>query len=184
MNPRYRRSSHGVRAGYESLFANDLAAAYPTLQADVDNGGPITLGTVITTSSPRHAAGVRWWFPATLPAGVVTAALYRVTDNTTGVLLEQEAFTNPVPGAYNLALFATQPAMTTVDKYVFCVHTPNRYVAVSGLFIASVQSGVFTAIEDGTDGISNGKFHDTGALTYPDQTFGRTFYGIDLLAVP
>jgi hypothetical protein len=165
-----------------SLFTNQT----PTL-TNANDGVPYCLGTLFTTAADGSIAGVRWYFPATLPSGTVTGGLFQWTSDTAGVELARADFANPVAGGWNSVLFASPPAVTAGQRYLAVVRTPNRYVATSGFFTGfSLVNGQLTASADNAAvPAHNGKFDDlhgaNAGLIYPQQSFGGGCYFVDIL---
>lgn len=150
------------------------------------NDGPYTLGTVFYADVPGFIFGVRWYSGNVLPSGTTVGALFEVTDNATGILLNQANFSGLVANSWNTVLFTTPQAITANPSlYVTAVRVADNYAASPLFFLGNqVTNGHLTAIQDQTAPfatIENGKFHVGAPLTYPEDSFGGAWYGVDTL---
>ena len=164
----------------KSIFTNQT----PSL-TDLTDATAYTLGTTFyVTSSGRTAVGVRWYFPATLPTGTVTAKLYRVSDQAE---LASATFSDPTAGSWNVALFAAAVSLTQNAAYIAAVHTEDRYVATVDFFDAqSVSNAPLMSPQDGTDPLGsgvlrNGILHVGSTPSYPDLQGGGACYFVDVI---
>lgn len=163
----------------QSIFTSQT----PTTQ---QNDGPYTLGTIFYSDVPGFVFGVRWYAPVALPSGTVTGALFSVTDNATGILLQQVNFGPLVANTWNEVLFPlAQVILPNPQLYVTTVLIADNYAATPLFFLGQqVTNGHLTAIQDQTAPfatIENGKFHVGAALTYPEDSFGGGLYFVDTL---
>lgn len=163
----------------QSIFTTET----PTTQ---QNDGPYTLGTVFYSDVAGFVFGVRWYTPVALPSGTVIGALFQVTDNATGPLLQQATFGALVANTWNTVLFTVpQVILPNPQLYATAVLVADNYAATPLFFLGNqVTNGHLTAIQDQTAPfatIENGKFHVGGALTYPEDSFGGGCYFADTL---
>jgi hypothetical protein len=135
---------------------------------DANDSLAYTLGTLVVSDTDGLAIGCRWYFPATLPSGPVAAVLYSYDSETGGTELASGTFASPTAGGWNTAPFDTPADITAGPRYVWAIHTPDRYVAASGLFASDVVTGHLTGPADDTvTPVRNGRLDLTGSATGP-----------------
>jgi hypothetical protein len=141
---------------------------------DATDGTDYTLGTTWYTTEAGQVTGARWYFPATLPSGTVTAKLW---NSATQALLGTVNFTSPVAGTWNTADFAAPIDVDADTAYIISVYTPDRYVATANFFSsADTTNAPLVAPESGTNplgtgSLGNGKLGNTDE--FPSNTSGN-----------
>lgn len=133
---------------------------------DATDGTDYTLGTTWYTSEAGQVTGARWYFPATLPSGTVTAKLWNYA---TQALLGSVSFSSPVAGTWNTATFASPIDVDADTAYIISVYTPDRYVATASFFNSSgVTNAPLTAPQNGTNPLGTGTLNN-GKLGNTDE---------------
>jgi hypothetical protein len=168
----------------QTLFTSQT----PSTTNASDAAPGLTLGTCWYSNVDGYVTGIRWYFPATLPAVAPTALLYEVIDSGSGTELASTQFASPVAGQWNEVLFDDPVPVDADTLYIAAVWTPDRYVATSGFFTAAdLVSGDLVAIQDATNptGLSgnqrNGRFESGASPAYPTDFFGAASYFADVL---
>lgn len=188
----------GLRYLFQLVFApanppQTLFAAEQPTSPDVSDGSPLTVGEVMRSAVPGRVVGILWRTPnGPVSGGTVTAGIYTITSNTTGVQQRVQNFGDLRPGEWCASLLYDPLGVNPDGSYQVAagelflptVWTPHRYVASNGFHAAEVTRGDLTAIADGQP-YSNGRFQAGGAQnSFPDANFGSSSYFVDVLFVP
>lgn len=155
---------------------------------DLTDATAYTLGTSFSSSIAASCTGARWYFPATLPGGTVTAALWTDEPGAEGTLLASKAFTSPTGGTWNSVTWDTPVSLSADTMYIVGIHTPDRYVATAGFFSAAgLTNGILTAIQDNTTApsgggtIRSGRLAIGGSPTFPNLVGSGASYFADVI---
>jgi hypothetical protein len=155
---------------------------------DATDATAYTLGTSFYVTTGASCTGARWYFPATLPGGTVTAALWTDEPGAEGTLLASKAFSSPVAGEWNTVTWDTPVSLTANIEYIVGIHTPDRYVATAGFFTsAGVTNGIITAIQDNTEvpsgggNVRNGRLAVNASPTFPNTNGSGACYFADVV---
>jgi hypothetical protein len=162
-----------------SIFTSQTPAS-----GDLTDATAYTLGTTFYSTADGDITGIRWFFPATLPGGTVTAKLYDYAAETE---LGSATFSDPVAGDWNVATFAAPVAISADVPYVAAVHTPDRYVFSSGTFAsADVTNSPLVAPQDNTDPLGTGSLRNArlnvgASPAYPGATSAGNCFFADVV---
>lgn len=155
-----------------------LFTSQTPVSGDVNNGGPITLGTYFTPAVDGTITHIRWYFPASAQAGgvAVIGALFRTSDQTK--IGADVNFANPgTPSAWNQVALASPVAVTGGATYVTAVRVASRYVATTG----GASPWPFSNGDLSAAG-NAGKFKDaTATPEYPETVFNAGCYFVDVV---
>lgn len=150
--------------------------------ADAADGFPINTATTFKATAPVSCTHHRF-YSSIFDAGTITARLYRLTSDTTGVLLAEKAYASYTLGALNTVAWDTPVALVTGEVYRVQHHSSGgRYVFTAGALTGDVTSagGLLVALADGSTptsfAINNGSF-DYGAVALATTgTAGLNFH--------
>lgn len=169
-----------------------LLAAWTPGIPNVFEGGPVTVGNVITFAVAGDVTEALWYGASTPGGGTYQAALWQVStddvpaDSGTGVLLGTPAtFGAITPGAWNTVTFASPIPVVPGVAYRISVRTSTgSYAATSGQWNSALTVGNITGIQGDTDPVGignlvNGCFIEN-ITSYPNKTFGHNGYGVDV----
>lgn len=175
-------------------LAHDAGTYVPT-NANIDNGGQISLGVRFTVDSAMSLGGITFYAPGT-NTGTYSFAFYTSTTDDdpngsgTGTLISSSsiASTSITPGAWNdlpLPLDAVTGVIYTARVHTSSgrfVNTPNAFNAtqIAGNGVTLLAAGA-NPVPPGLGSMLNGVFLD-GANGYPNTAFNVADYGIDVWA--
>lgn len=173
--------------GPESIFTTQTPASS-------FGDGPVTLGTVFTTSVAGTVDGIRFWAHAQSEPGRV-GALYRITDDTHGIQIDENLpLVTVSDSAWNSTNFPVPVAVLANTRYVVAAYFPTLYVATGGFFAtgpgssgSGIVNGHLTSppTGQGSPSVGNGKFSAAvGGPFYPIDTFQGGCYFVDVLFTP
>ena len=163
----------------ESIFTSQT----PTTTNASDGAPGLTLCTLFTPAVDGTVTGIRWFFPATLPASNPIGLLWSWTSDASGTELARKTFSSPVAGAWNTILFDTPVAVTAGQYYYASVWTPDRYVASTTVFTsAGITNGNLIAPQS-NNAIPrrNGRFAAGASPAYPTNSSNEPNYFADVL---
>jgi hypothetical protein len=162
-----------------SIFTSQTPAS-----GDLTDATAYTLGTTFYSTAAGQITGIRWFFPATLPGGTVTAKLYDYAAQTE---LGSATFSSPVAGTWNTATFASPVAISANVPYIAAVHTPDRYVFSSGTFASSsITNSPLVGPQDNTDPLGTGSLRNArlnvgASPAYPGSTSAGNCFFADVV---
>ena len=175
----------------------DYVWSFTTVAAPVQNGNcPCTIFTsqLPAVSNQRDntigiVVGTRFQSAGN---GTVTALrFYKGVGNTgthigqlwtsTGTLLAQATFTNETASGWQQVTLPSPVPITAGVSYIVSYHSSNGYYSVTGNFFAnSASNGPLTAPAD-ISGANNGVYKYAGSPVFPDETYGRENYYVDVV---
>lgn len=169
--------------GYTNIYTSQTPAL-----PDANDAVAYTLGTLFTSSTNRQIAGIRWFFPTTLPSQPVIGVLYTWDSDTTGTELARATFVGAVAGQWNQVTFTVPVNITGGTKYVAAIWTKDHYVATTGQFVGnSISNGGLTApADDSGTPVRNGRLDFSGSSTgpaYPGTAASGSGFFADVLAL-
>lgn len=174
----------------QSLFTSQVPSS-----PDINDGGPITVGTTVTFSATGSVSGARFYAPLTPGSSIFEATFWRVntddsTNSGTGTLLANAVYGSVTGGTWNSISFSSAVSVDTTHVYVVAIRTTQgRYVSTNGFFASSaLVNGSITGLKDGVAAGGFSKLYDgryvTDTTSYPNQTFGSSCYFADVLFDP
>jgi hypothetical protein len=190
----YTASVSGGSGGVTDLSGNPLASSKswsftvrtcpcglwaasdaPELSASSD-GGAVELGMKFRSSAAGWVTGVKF-FKGTGNTGTHVGSLW----NASGTLLARATFVNETANGWQSVSFDNPVHIAANTTYVASYYAPNGHYAVdTGGFGAAVTHSPLTGLASGTDG-GNGVYRYAAAPTYPDQSYAKSNYWVDVL---
>ncbi len=136
----------------------------------------VELGVRFRANTNGFVTGIRYYKPA-VSTGVHVGSLW----SSSGTRLGNVTFTNETASGWQQATFAAPIPVTANTTYVASYFTPSRYAASANYFATATTRGPLTALADGTDG-GNGLYRYTGtAGAFPNSTYDRENYWVDVV---
>ena len=140
------------------------------------SGDPLQLGMKFRSSEDGFITGVRF-YKQTGNNGVHTGQLYSREGN----LLAEAVFTNETASDWQEVSFASPVLVTANTTYVISYHSNNGfYSAGTPSFGNSLENGVLTGLQSGTDG-ANGVYLYSTNPSFPTQHYQSSNYWVDVV---
>jgi len=160
-------------AGASLFSATDVPA-----NLSVHEPVPVELGMKFSADVAGTITGIRF-YKAANENGAHTASLW----TTSGQLLAQASFSNETASGWQTAAL-TQPVQIAANtQYVVSYGSNGDYVATGDFFATDFTSGHLRAPAD-APGSGNGLYAYGAAGTFPNETWGKSNYYVDVLFQP
>jgi len=153
--------------------------------ASFDDGVALNVGTEFFVSTTAWVTHLRWW-RGTTNVNADNLRLYRVDSASSGTVLAEVL--SPVASGTGWQSSSITPVELTAGvRYKVVAHMPTHYVATGGYWTTGgpgelgIVNGILTAPDtSAADGGGQGTFR-TGAVAFPDGSFGGGNYWVDVL---
>lgn len=142
-----------------------------------DNEGGIELGVKFKSTSSGYINGIRF-YKGTSDVGTHTGSLWDINGN----LLGQVIFMNETASGWQEAMLGTPIAISANTTYVVSYHSPTGYYAkTEPYFETDYITNPLIALADAGPSNGNGVYIYSGTPTFPDNTFNKDNYWIDVV---
>nr|WP_280113395.1 DUF4082 domain-containing protein [Lutibaculum baratangense] len=158
----------------QSVFAASATPAVVT----VNDASPVELGMRFQADVAGSITGIRF-YKGPNNTGTHEGHLWTAT----GGLLGAVTFTNETASGWQTALFDTPIAIQADTTYVVSYHSNGYYSATGNFFQSDVERGDLRGLAS-TAQNGNGVYAYGASGTFPESSFNRTNYYVDVLFVP
>lgn len=153
----------------------------PAVENQPDAHAPpdVELGVKFRSDVDGVITGIRF-YKGTSNTGTHTGSLWTAG----GTLLGTATFTSETASGWQEVRFGSPIAISADTTYIASYHTSAGFYSITdAYFTSSVDNSPLHALQDGTDG-PNGVFRYSLTPAFPNQTFNRTNYWVDVLFKP
>lgn len=167
-------------AGSTPPPTQSLFAATDTPATITENDGQaVQLGIRFQSSAAGAIAGIRF-YKGPQNIGVHQARLW----NAAGTVLATATFSGETASGWQQVLFTTPVSITAGTVYIASYHTTVGFYSVNGNYFATARTqGVLTAPAD-TPTSGNGVYAYGAATSFPNQSFNKSNYWVDVIFQP
>ena len=136
----------------------------------------IQIGLKFQSSVPILISGIKY-FKTAANIGQHVGQIY----SSTGDLLASQEFSSESDSGWQSATFATPVKMAANTTFIAsCFSSLGYYNSSDWTLYANITNGTLTILADGKDG-PNGVFKYTNSPAFPDSSFRKTNYWIDII---
>ncbi|HEY4202521.1 MAG TPA: DUF4082 domain-containing protein [Devosiaceae bacterium] len=157
-----------------TLFSSSLTPTH----ADVHEPIPIELGLKFEADVAGSITGIRF-YKAANENGAHEAHLWTASGN----LLATVTFSNETASGWQTATLSQPVAIDADTEYVVSYRSNGDYAATENFFTAAVDNGHLHAPSDTAAG-GNGVYAYGSTGVFPNETFGKTNYFVDVAFKP
>lgn len=153
----------------------------PDVENQPDGHAPpdVELGVKFRSDVDGVVTGIRF-YKGSSNTGTHTGSLW----TSGGALLATATFTDETGSGWQQVRFSSPVAISADTTYIASYHTASGFYSISDAFFTTgVDNAPLHALQDGVDG-PNGLFRYSLTTAFPNQTFNRTNYWVDVLFRP